>query len=271
MLCRRLRRQKRRKKMKPIIGIVTKPLSEFECPDDIWTEDYVKDEFRDEICKGGCIPIGILPPFKSVKYNKKETENELHYNFTDDEKLDFDTVLEKCNGFVLQGGLCTDYYELYVAEYALHNNIPIVGICAGFNILARAAGAEVRSAKELGIDEKIHNVYSKDFRHPINIVRGTTLYKIFNTETLEVNSLHTYFLDNNFLNKHKTRIKVNATYSNLIENDNRECKTVEAFTIENTKFAMGIKWHPEIMEEEHKRKIFDFFLNECKNFRNIEK
>lgn len=257
--------------MKPIIGIVTKPLSEFECPDDVWTEDYVKDEFRDQICIGGCIPIGILPTFHSVKYNYKETENELPYNFTDEEKNDFDTVLEKCNGFILQGGLCADYYELYVAEYAVHNNIPIIGICAGFNILARVAGAKISSAKELGIEEKIHNVYSKDFRHSIKIVNGTTLHKIFNKETMEVNSLHTYFLDNRYLNFNKTQIKVNATCSNLIGIDNKECKTIEAFTIENTKFAMGVKWHPEIMEEEHKRKLFSFFLNECSDSKIINK
>ena len=41
--------------MKPVIGIVTKPLSDFECPDDIWIEDYVKDEFRDIVFSGGCM------------------------------------------------------------------------------------------------------------------------------------------------------------------------------------------------------------------------
>ncbi|MDE5648705.1 MAG: gamma-glutamyl-gamma-aminobutyrate hydrolase family protein [Oscillospiraceae bacterium] len=244
--------------MKPIIGIVTKPLTEYEYPNSLWIVDYIKDEFRDAVYSGGGLAIGLLPPFHTQKYGNKKSSDTLHDNLTEEEKSDLDAILQKCDGFILQGGLSGNYYEIYIAEYAIRNNIPIIGICAGFNTLARAVGCEMDSGESLGIAEKQHNIYSKDFRHKIDVVKDSVLYSIFQSETLNVNSLHIYFLKN-----HNTKLEINATATNLLENGS-ECTTIEAFTIKDTKFAMGIKWHPEIMDEQHKRMLFDRFLDECR-------
>lgn len=90
--------------MKPIIGIVTKPLSDFECPDDIWVEDYVKDEFRNIVYSGDCLAIGVLSPFHIPKFNNDETDYVFQNNLTKEEKEDLNTILERCDGFILQGG-----------------------------------------------------------------------------------------------------------------------------------------------------------------------
>lgn len=249
--------------MKPIIGIVAKPLSDFECPDDIWVEDSVKDEFRDIVYSGDCLAIGVLPPFQSPKFNRDESDCALPNNLTEKEKEDLNTILEKCDGFVLQGGLSDDYYEFYIAEYALENNIPIIGICAGFNTLAIATGSNIVSGNTLGIDEKLHNVYDKDFRHHIDVAKGTILYDAFHTESMFVNSLHKRFLSKSYLDTNPSRVEVNATVTDILKNGSR-CTTVEAFTVQDVTFAMGVKWHPEVMEEEHKRKLFERFLTACK-------
>lgn len=40
---------------------------------------------------------------------------------------------------------------------------------------------------------------------------------------------------------------------------------VESFELNNKKFVMGIKWHPELMlEDESTKKIFKEFIEKCK-------
>ena len=40
---------------------------------------------------------------------------------------------------------------------------------------------------------------------------------------------------------------------------------VESFEVENKKFVMGIKWHPELLhKEEYVNNIFKSFIESCK-------
>lgn len=40
---------------------------------------------------------------------------------------------------------------------------------------------------------------------------------------------------------------------------------VESFEIENKKFVMGIKWHPELLhQEKYVNKLFKSFIESCK-------
>lgn len=44
---------------------------------------------------------------------------------------------------------------------------------------------------------------------------------------------------------------------------------VESFELNNKKFVIGIKWHPELMlEDKFTQELFDEFIKECKE--NIE-
>lgn len=248
--------------MKPIIGIIAKPLSDFECPGDLWSELYVKEEFREIVASCGGLAIGLLPPFHSGKFNPDESGRVLINNLTPEEQADLDSILALCGGFLLQGGLSADYYELYIARYALRRNIPILAVCAGFNTLARAAGSDIVSFAELGLPEELHNVYSRDYRHEISLRRGSPLYNIFPCETMSVNSLHTQFLGVSCPDAHPAGLEINATASNSLE-DGSVCTTVEAFTIPGQAFAMGVKWHPELMDRDHQQRLFQVFLSAC--------
>lgn len=246
--------------MKPLIGIVTKTLTDFECPDDIWRELYVKDNFRDIVYRNGCTAIGILAPFQNDKFNSKGDMTV--DNLTTEEKQDYESILSKCDGIILQGGMTGDFYELYAARYAIKNNIPIIGVCAGFNTIARATGCNIVSGENLKIPNINHNVYDKNYRHEVDVVKNTLLYSLFNEDKLKVSSLHTWYLEEAEALKN-SRIIINATIEDKTL-DNKVCKTVECYTINDTRFAMGIKWHPEYMEEEHFQKIFSAFFEACR-------
>lgn len=242
--------------MKPTIGIITKPLTDFECPDDIWRELYVKDNFRQIVCKNGCNPIGILAPFAEDKFNFSGDMTE--DNLSAEEKNSFVEVLNKCQGLILQGGMSGDFYELFAARYAIEHNIPIIGVCAGFNTIARAAGCDIKNGKELKIRDKEHSVYDVAFRHPVRVIDNSLLYDLFAQKTLNVSSLHIWYLPESIALKNP-RIKINAISENT-NLDGNLCRTVECFTVNDTFFAMGIKWHPEYMEQEHFQTIFSGFF-----------
>lgn len=189
-------------------------------------------------------------------------------NLTAQEKLDLDTILQTYSGFILQGGLSGDFYELYIAKYAIHHNIPVIGICAGFNTLARAAGCRIVPGGALGIRTDRHNVYSTSYRHTIKVSKGSTLFETFKGAELSVNSLHTQFLDCQEAARHSAGLEVEAVITDRLENGG-SCTTVEAFRVKHTRFAMGFKWHPEIMGQEHRDKLFGRFLEECRHLAGI--
>lgn len=41
-----------------------------------------------------------------------------------------------CNGIVMPGGCKIYYYDKFIAKYAIENDIPVLGICLGMQILA---------------------------------------------------------------------------------------------------------------------------------------
>ena len=175
--------------------------------------------------------------------------------------------MKLCDGFILQGGLSGDYYEYYIAKYSIQNNIPILGICAGFNSLVRAAGCELSTEQELHLLPSLHNVYSKSYRHSVKIINDTILFEIFKTNQLLVNSIHSKFLTEKAAKENNDNIVINATVTDTLDNG-FTLTTVEAVSVKNTRFALGIKWHPEIMDQKHKQLLFKRFLDECQDLIN---
>ena len=125
---------------------------------------------------------------------------------------------------------------------------PIIGICAGFNNILRALGTDVI------LDETgAHDKYDCEYRHKINIEKNTKLYELIGKESIEVNSIHSMIAT-------KECVESFAKISSFSEDG-----LVESFELENKKFVIGFKWHPELMlEEEYVDKIFTEFVKKSK-------
>ena len=245
---------------KPIIGIITKPLTHKQCPDSLWVNDYIKDEFRSIVCDLGGIPIGILPCVKELVYNTED--NFAPDVLTDDDKANIIESIKLCDGIILQGGLTSDFYEVFIADYCIKNNIPILGICAGFNNIARAVGTDVEYDKELVFK---HDIYDAEPHHFINIWKdGKILCNLLSEDTLFVNSIHSMTLSMSAVHLNK-RIIIEAISKDSgmwgIPN-----VTVEAFSIQDTKFCLAVKWHPELLRTNSTTDaIFKAFMKACKS------
>lgn len=231
---------------KTLIGIVVKPLLNKQLKSTLWQRLVINDEIRQLVVSSGGIPIGIMPKTFAGNANISNVIETIN----NEEKEFLFASLDMLDGIILQGGFTSDTYEVEIVKYAINKNKPIIGICAGFNNIARAMDIPVIKKNELS---GIHNVYDSAYRHEININKNHSLYSLFNTEIAHVNSLHCMFVENNNL---PTSIEVLATSPD---------GNVEAFTVKNTKFCMAIKWHPELMmDSQGTINIFEYFIEMCK-------
>lgn len=240
---------------RPIIGIVGKLLLNEQLRKTLWKRVVVNDEIKQLIAENGGIAIGIFP----YEYkNTLDTSNKLEI-ISDYEKEYLYEQLKLVDGIILQGGLTSDTYEVEIVKYAIKNNIPIIGICAGFNNIARALNINL---KYKPFFDSIHNVYDADYRHIVNINQKHTYYELINQEKINVNSLHSMFFEKC---DDTNNIEILATSQDKLD-DNDTVEHIEAFTVNNTKFCMAIKWHPELMKEDDSTiKIFKQFVEICKN------
>lgn len=228
---------------RPIIGIIGKVQPQYG--EDIWHRIDEVDEIRYLIVKNGGTAIMLLPTEITLKFN----DNDIEYNtvLSDEEKNELYRQIDLCDGFILQGGLYSANYEIEMAKKIIELDKPLIGICAGFNNILRAIGTDVIEDKT-----KSHDIYDKEYRHEISIIKGTKLFDLVKKEKYNVNSIHSMIAPKGNVEKY-ARISA-ISYDNL----------VESFEFDNKKFVMGIKWHPELMlEDEFSDKLFKKFISKC--------
>lgn len=124
---------------------------------------------------------------------------------------------------------------------------PLIGICAGFNNILRALGTDVIEDKE-----KKHDKYDKNYRHKISIMKDTKLYDLVQKDKYEVNSIHTMIAP-------RENVETYAKISSVSEDG-----LVESIELEDKKFILGVKCHPELMlNDECVDRIFKEFISKC--------
>lgn len=234
---------------KPIIGIVGKT-TDNKNQYDIWNRIDIIDEIRYLVVENGGIPICILPTDKTMDFNDNDICDPKE--LTEEEKNDLYEVISKCDGIILQGGMYSCKYEIEIAKKAIETDIPVFGICAGFNNILRALGTDVI------LDEtKSHDKYDVNFRHKINIQKDTVLYNLVQEETIEVNSIHSMIAT-------KEIVEPFAKISSFSEDG-----LVESFEVNDKRFVVGVKWHPELMlDTKTTKEIFNRFIRECEKKEN---
>ena len=228
---------------RPIIGIIGKVQPQYE--DDIWHRIDEVDEIRYLIVKNGGTAIMLLPTEATLKFNDNDIKDDTI--LSDEEKEELYRQIDLCDGFILQGGLYSSNYEIEMAKRIIELNKPLIGICAGFNNILRALRTDVIEDKT-----KKHDIYDKTYRHRVSIIKGTKIYDLINKDEYNVNSIHSMIAP-------KENVENYAKISSVSDDG-----LVESFELDNKKFIIGIKWHPELMlEDEFTKKLFKKFIEEC--------
>lgn len=199
------------------------------------------------------ITIGIIARNEEINNTKMQiiTQNNLKYlhnkvNYIGilnyDNTLINTEILSLCDGIIFQGGTEIYPFHFQILNYCIKNNIPVLGICMGHQIIGLYS-TNSTSEKDLS---KINNHYHKTNKHLINISPNSTLYKIFGP-TLIVNSRHLYALK-----KVNKPFKIAATAA-----DN----TIESIEyIDDNHFVIGVQFHPEDLD--NTEELYNYFFKE---------
>lgn len=232
---------------KPIIGILCDKESKEGVP-----RYFVKSNYASAIKEAGGIPL-IIPPVKD--------ENDLTKS------------LNLINGLLIPGGddidpkyfkeephpsiVLTDpeiiQFQMDFFQQALNKDLPVLGICAGLQIINIACGGniyqDIPSQYSNPIKHKKHKKEKEDPFHKVKIEKNTKLYDILQKEEISVNSTHHQALKN--------------IADVFMVTARAEDGIIEAVESRKHRFVVGVQWHPEDLYKENKLflKLFENLVN----------
>ena len=148
-----------------------------------------------------------------------------------------------------------DEMELQLTQKALDQDLPILAICRGIQMLNVAAGGTIYQdiAAEMPQPTLQHSQSGAGWyaSHTIDIISESRLFQIFDSPTARVNSFH-----------HQA---VREIGEGFIATAKAKDNVIEAIESPTRRFALGVQYHPEMMWEHHPEvlNLFTAFLKAC--------
>ena len=134
-------------------------------------------------------------------------------------------------------------FECHFMREALNQGKPVLGICAGMQILAGMHGCGLavlkKNREETGRALHAQGQRREEYVHRVHIEQGSHLAAIMGGEDLLVNSAH-----REAVVKLAAGVRVAAT---------SEDGVIEAIEIPAYDFALGVQWHPEFFAGDDQR------------------
>ena len=232
--------------MRPIIGVM--PLYDDE-KESLW----MLPGYMDGIAEAGGIPV-MLPLTTDEEIIKQlmDTCDGLLFTGGHDvspgiynEKLHNDTVLS-CER--------RDKMEMISLDIAVHNDIPILGICRGIQFINAALGGtlyqDLPSERPSDIEHHQTPPYNVPV-HDVQIVKDSPLYDLIQNDILAVNSYH-----------HQAIKKLSPKLAAMAFSQDG---LIEAIYKPDNKFLWALQWHPEFSykTDKNSKMIFELFVSNC--------
>lgn len=169
----------------PIIGITTNYAD---------GDASIRERYYQQVSEAGGTPL-LIPPIENINVMINTLENIdalILSGGADHNPLWMGKEPEKGLGHI---NATRDLAELRLAVLAYHRQIPMLGICRGMQTLAIALGGEVTQDIHTQIKHD-QDADKNEPTHSISIAKNSTLYHIYPTEKLFVNSFHHQAVNN---------------------------------------------------------------------------
>ncbi len=166
--------------------------------------------------------------------------------------------LRTCDGLILPGGFYPFPASLYgrraeagemihprfafedtFVRRAIDLDYPMLGICAGMQVIAASVGATMYNDVRTELPTKIDHLNAQpaeETAHDIQITPGSLLGRTLGVETLEVNTAHKEALKDGL-----GGLSVSATAPDGV---------IEGIELADRRFCLGVQWHPEFFANE---------------------
>ena len=207
----------------------------------------VNEDIRRYFSKYSDVVVISLLPTNSNYYVDVSMGNDI---LAEDDKKRIDYVLDMCDAFVVPGGTYYYKFDEYIINYAIKNNKPLLAICLGFQCMC-SMFANNRNSFDMTkkLDNDSHYGNREKYIHSIKIDKDSLLYKIIKKDTIKINSIHHDYIAKD--------MGMDILRVSAVSHDG----LVEAVEYPNKKFILGVQWHPEYLDDDNSRKIFDSFIS----------
>lgn len=221
---------------KPLIGIVARP----DKDDRGICSLSVSESYRRAVLNSGGIPFLILP-CGDVCYNDYTAKEVPKMTLMEEDCLI--RQLKLCDGVLMPGGKNRYDYDRFITNYCLDNDIPVLGICLGMQLLATHKNRDTLVLVENHAFPEVESV------HEICLDKDSYLYRIIGKSKFYVNSRHRY----------KVTELGDFTVTGVTDDG-----VIEAIEDKSKSFAIGVQWHPEnLMDREESKRLFKEFIKVC--------
>lgn len=242
-------------KTRPVIGLSGSIIIEKADGFEGYRRSYINEDYVDSVIVNGGTPV-ILP-------------------LTTNETI-IESYLESIDGLILSGGHDVypmnyneeplqklgqvypdrDYFDFKLLELAIKKEIPILGICRGFQLMNVYHGGSLYQDLSYRENETIKHdqkYTSHITTHSLIVEKETKLFNIFENENLMVNSFHHQIL--------------NRIGEDLIVSARSKDGVAEAIEHKTYDFMLGVQWHPEMLHKSEMimNNIFKELINKAKN------
>ncbi len=229
---------------KPLIGL-TGNFADGEC--------RLMDRYYDMVHRAGGVPI-IIPPIACTATIINTLDHIDGLLFTGGGDINPLWMGEEPSPLLHSINARRDEAELLTARLAYDRQLPMLGICRGMQTLAAALGGTV--AQDIGSGGLKHSQDAdrSEATHSVAIAPSSTLYNIYGTEQLAVNSFH-----HQAVLSGGERFRLVATASDGV---------VEAMESSEHKAIIGVQWHPEWLTDH--LPLFQWLTAEASLFREAK-
>lgn len=233
--------------MKPVI-LITCTVVEQPDPRYLQRAYYV-----DSVAKAGGLPL-LIPPFSSGDEMFDALSLADGVVFTGSSDLDPSLYGQERHEKTKLMHRRREKFEMEFVKLVYENDVPLLAICGGFQILAVSLGGTLIQH----IPDSVENALShfttaqESPTHDVSIGSGSMLRSIVGKETLRTNSFH-----------HQALKDVPAALTVTAHSPDG---VIEAYEDTSKKFCLGVQWHPERMTgDKEQEAVFAAFVKAAEN------